>query len=388
MKQIVTLGKSPLANAFIQKERLKEKEPKFPLRLYFCDECKLVQLGDIIEPDMMFKHYVYVTGTTKTFHEHFTKYAEDVTKDYKLTKDSLVVDIGSNDGLLLSKFKTKIIGVEPAENIAPIAIKNGVETINSYWNEFVANKIISEKGHADVVTANNVFAHIADINEVMHNIRTVLKDDGVFISESAYLPDMIRDMTFDMIYHEHICYYSLTSLVYFFKLHNMVVVDVKHVDSHGGSIRVFVKKKGVHSVAVKKMLEKEYDIGVDDFGFYKTFGDKIKNVKQALIKELKGKNVIGYGAPAKGNTLLNYCRFDTKNIRYIIDDNPLKEKLYTPGSHIRVVNSKILDMDKPEYILILAWNFKDEIISKTKHHGIKYIIPLPVPTIIDPAAIS
>lgn len=381
LKMIVSLGSSPLANNFVKAPG--DKEQRFPLDLFFCPKCKLVQLGQVVHPDLMFKHYVYVAGTTDTFRKHFEEYAVSVTKQFKLKKDSLVIDIGSNDGLLLSYFNTKTMGVEPASNIVPIAIKAGVDTINNYWGEETVKRILAWKGYADVVTANNVFAHIDNIKEVTRNVKNAMKTNGVFIIECAYLPDMIRDMTFDMVYHEHLSYYSLTPLVTFFRKQGMTVFDVKHMDSHGGSIRVFVKKdEGEHMVkqSVRNMLDEEKGLGVNGFTMYKVFGEKIWNVKDRLIQELKGKNVVGYGAPAKGNTLLNYCGFSGDDIRYIVEDNPLKVGLFAPGTHIPIVSPKRLHEDKPDYILILAWNFKDEILRRTSWmQGVKFMVPLPFP---------
>ena len=252
LNKFLSLGKSPLANSFLSKEQLEHEEKSFPLETAFCDRCKLVQLTYVVPPEIMFKHYVYVSSTSNTFKKHFSKMAEDISKQFNLTGQSLAVDIGSNDGILLKGFKNagvQIIGVEPATNIAKIAQESGIETINSFFNENTANEIIERKGHADIITAANVFAHVNDINDFVKNVKLLLKKDGIFVIEVQYLVDTIEKMTFDNIYHEHLSYYSLTSLMYFFKKHCMHVFNAQRVDSHGGSLRVFIKRdEGKHEV--------------------------------------------------------------------------------------------------------------------------------------------
>jgi SAM-dependent methyltransferase len=396
LETFLSLGKSPLANSFLKKEDLEKEEKTFPLELAFCNTCKLVQLTYVVEPELMFKNYVYVTSTSNTFKIHFTKMAEDICNEFNLNDAHLAVDIGSNDGLLLKgfqKFKVNTIGIEPATNIAEMAVKDGVETINEFFSKEVVNQIIEKKGNADIITANNVFAHINDIDNVITNVKSLLKKDGVFVIEVQYLVDTMDQMTFDNVYHEHLSYYTLTSLNYFFKKHGMEVFDIKHVDSHGGSLRVFAKKaEGSHKIQdqVKKTLEHEESIGIQDTETYKNFADKVQQVKEKLttyIKDLKNqeKTIVGYGAPAKSATLLNFCNIDNNFIDYIIEDSPLKIGLYTPGTHIPCLSSKTLDEKKPDYILILAWNFAKEIIEKTKKYadqGVKFIIPLPEPKIV------
>lgn len=381
----------PLANSFLKEEELGKKEERFPLEVCFCDTCKLAQLSYVVPPEKMFKKYVYVSSTTNTFKVHFAKMAEYVSNAFALNKKSLVVDIGSNDGLLLKGFQlmgANTIGVEPATNIAMIAEQNGVETINDFFNESVVKRIIAKSGNADVVTAANVFAHIGNIDNVASNVKLLLKKDGVFVIEIQYLVDMIEKMTFDNIYHEHLSYFTLTSLINFFTRHGMVVFDVQRVDTHGGSLRVFIKKSsGRFEVdkAVNEALEYEKKLGVDDFELYRQFADKVYEIKEKLrlcIADIKskGNRIAAYGAPAKANTLLNFCQIGAQHLDYIVEDNPLKIGLYAPGVHIPVVSPKVLDENMPDYILILAWNFAKEILKKTEKYadkGVKFIIPLP-----------
>lgn len=392
----LSLGKTPLANSFLSKRDLNREEKYFPLDTCFCPKCKLVQLTYVVDPKIMFKHYVYVTSTSNTFIKHFTIMADDISNRFNLTEKSLVVDIGSNDGLLLKGFKkngAQIIGVEPAANIAEIAEKNGIKTINSFFDGEVVNKIIGVEGLADIVTANNVFAHINDIHEFTKNVKSLLKRNGIFIIEVQYLIDTIEKMTFDNIYHEHLSYFTLTSLINFFKKNGMEVFDAKRVDSHGGSIRVFIKKSEDNlkiEQEIGKILQYEKNLGVDNLELYTDFGDKVYKVKNRLVKYIQdikndGKSIAAYGAPAKSTTLLNFCGIGKDYIEYIVDENELKHGLFAPGNHIPVVSPEMFDKKRPDYILILAWNFAKEILIKTEKYaevGVKFIIPLPEPVLV------
>lgn len=394
--KFLSLGSMPLANSFLSKEGMDKEEKTFPLEACFCNKCKLVQLSYVVDPEIMFRNYVYVSSTTKTFQQHFRKMAGEIAKEFGLDKNSLAVDIGSNDGILLKPFKEigmQTIGIEPAANIAKIAEQNGIETINDFFSGSVVKEIIEKKGNADVITATNVFAHISDINSMVENVKALLKKDGIFVIEVQYLMDTIEKMNFDNIYHEHLYYYTLTSLANFFKKHSMEVFDVKRVDSHGGSLRVFIKRaedKRKIKGSINKLLDYEKKMGVESIDLYKKFADNVYSVKENLVSYIKdikkrGKTIAAYGAPAKGNTLLNFCSIGADCIEYVVEDNELKIGLYTPGTRIPVVSSKMLDEEMPDYILILAWNFAKEILEKTKKYadqGVKFIIPLPEPKIV------
>ncbi len=395
VKPFLSLGETALANSYLSKEQLSKPERKFPLEVAFCGNCKLVQLTCVVPPELLFKHYLYVTSTSSTFKIHFTKYAEDVAREFGLGRNSLVVDIGSNDGLLLKGFQksgVKVVGVEPAENLAELASRDGVETINDYFNSSVVDRILSSKGKADVITANNVFAHTTTIHDIAGNVKRLLKDDGVFIIEAAYFVNMLRDMTFDGIYHEHLFHYSLTPLDFFFRKSGMQIFRVQVVPSHGGSLRVFVKKAESHrpvDVSVAETLEKEKAAGIHDFKTYEGFARRVYKNREKLVRlvrELKsqGKSIAGYGSPAKATTLLSFCNLGSDVIDYIVDDSPLKQGLYLPGMHIPIVSSEMLDKRQPDYVIVLAWNFAEEILKKTKKYadaGVKFIIPVPEPVI-------
>lgn len=396
LKKFLSLGKTPLANSFLSKKELSQKENVFPLEICFCGNCKLVQLTHVVPPEMMFNNYVYVSSTTDTFKAHFARMAEEISNFLGLDESSLAVDIGSNDGVLLKGFKksgVQTIGVEPAANVARIAEQDGIETINDFFKEGVADEIIRRKGHADVVTATNVFAHVNDISGFAKNVKSLLKPDGIFAIEVQYFVDTIEKMTFDNVYHEHLSYFTLTPLIYFFRKHGMEVFNAQRVDSHGGSLRVFIKKAGGRfriDDSVSEISGYENKLGVNGFELYEQFGNNVYETKNKLVSYIKsiksqGKSIAGYGAPAKCNTLLNFCQIGNESIDYIVEDNPLKIGLFTPGTHIPVVSPEFLDKKKPDYIIILAWNFAREILGKTKKYaenGVKFIIPLPEPVVV------
>lgn len=391
LKKILSLGNTPLANSFLSRDELKKEEKKFPLEIFFCSGCSLVQLGIVVGPELLFRNYVYVSSTSGTFRMHFAKMAEEISSSFNLDEKSLAVDVGSNDGILLKGFRmmnVQTIGVEPAANVARIAEQDGIETINDFFGRESVDEIIRRKGHADIVTAANVFAHIDDIRDVVENVKHLLKKEGIFVIEVQYLVDMIEQMTFDNIYHEHLSYFALIPLVHFFRMHGMEVFDAKRVGSHGGSLRVFIKKlESSHAVrgSVAEILDYEKRLGIGDFGLYAEFAGKINDTKKEFVSGIRllksqGKSIAAYGAPAKSTTLLNFCGIGADCIDYIIDDSPLKIGLYAPGTHIPVVSSKMLDEDRPDYVVILAWNFAKEILEKTRKYaekGVKFIIPLP-----------
>jgi len=397
LKRVLNLGSTPPANSFLKKLDLRKKEPFFPLQLFFCNNCKLVQLGHVVSPELLFRKYLYVSSTSPLFIKHFEEYASSVFKRFCLNKNSLVVDIGSNDGILLRPFKklgTKVLGVDPAEEIAEKATKEGLTTLPYFLNRKVASEISDKYGIADVICANNVFAHVNDLDELTKAVKIILKPDGVFIIEAPYLIDFLEKNLFDLVYHEHLSYLAIKPLNFFFKKHGMRIFDVIKTSSHGGSIRVFVKKNsGKNKIlsSAKKFINEETLKGLGKEKTFLDFADKIEGNKKELLNLLKsiknqGKTIVGYGAPAKGNTLLNYFGIDTKILDYIIDDSPLKQGLFTPGTHIPVYSSERLNKDpKPNYIFILAWNFAQPIIEKLasfSEQGGKFIVPVPTPEII------
>lgn len=395
---VVSLGESPLANNLIASgaEGSKHIAEFFPLEMVYCPTCHLCQLSYVTPPEKMFKNYVYVTSTTETFRQHFKDLAATLAKDFSLTHNSLAVDIGSNDGLLLSHLKernVRVMGVEPAENIVDIARKQGVDTIADFFTEAAVNDILRIKGKADVVTANNVFAHINNIRDVVKNVKLLLKDSGVFCIEVQYLIDTIQKQSFDNIYHEHLSYYSLLALEEFFRRQDMQLFKVQRVSSHGGSLRVFVQRNGgPHplSPSVAETLALERAAGLDRYETYQKFAQEIYAIRtrfKAFVSNAKaqGKRLVGYGAPAKATTFLNFCGVDKNSIEYIIEDNALKHGLAIPGVNIPIVSPDRLAQDNPDYVAVLAWNFADEILKKNEAHrqrGIRFVLPHPEPRVL------
>lgn len=395
LKKVFSFGPTPLANAFLSENNLKKSEDLYPLDVYYCHKCHLIQLRDVVSSEVLFKDYVYVSSTSAIFIRHFNDFAKHIIKLFKLDPKSLCIDIGSNDGILLQPLKKhgiKVLGIEPAENIAGIANSNNIPTISEFFSVKLANKIVRKYGYADIVCASNVFAHINDLDEVIKGIKILLKKRGVFIIEFPYLGELITKNLFDTVYHEHLSYFSLNPLLYLFKRFSMIIFRVEKVNTHGGSLRIFVAKDSANyktDKSVNIFLGKEKKLKLDLISTYTDFNQRIeKNKRQLLqlLKKIKKKNkmIIGYGAPAKGNTLLNYFKINKKILDYIVDDSPYKQNLYTPGTHIKIENPKRMYKDKPDYILILAWNFAEAIIQnhpKLKKWS-KFIVPVPEPEII------
>ncbi len=393
--KVLTFGPTPLANAFLSKDKIDREEYFYPLDVYFCNNCKFLTLGHVVSPVALFKDYVYVSSTSQVFINHFKTFSKEIYKRFKLTEKSLVLDIGSNDGILLRPFKdlgTKVLGIEPASKIAFLAQKEGVETISEFFSVQLAKKIVGKYGHAKIATATNVFAHIDDLDEVIKGLDILLDKDGIFIMEAPYLVDFLEKRYFDLVYHEHLSYWSIKSLITLFKRFDMEVFDVQKVAVHGGTIRVFIARKRVHkkekSVAKFLSLEKKWKLEQKET--YLQFSDKVLENKiklLALLRKIKSENkkIVGYGASAKGNTLLNYFSIGQEFLDYIVDDSSWKQGLYSPGKRISVVSSKVLANDKVDYILILAWNFAQSIMANNKKFSEKgghFIIPVPRPIII------
>lgn len=392
LEKFLSLGKIPLVNSFLKKDQLKSEEPRFPLDVYFCANCGMVQLGEVVPPEIMFKDYVYVSGTSETMKEHFAEFAEEAVKKIG---EGLVIDIGGNDGTFLKAFKklgVRTLNVEPADNIAEIARKDGIETVNEFWGSKVAKEIVKKYGKAKIITGTNVFAHVNNLDEFIEAAKTALEDNGALIVEFPYLADMIEKTEFDTIYHEHLSYIAVRPMITLSNRLGMEVVDAIRTDVHGGSIRIYFMKAGRGKVSnrVGELVSLEKKMGLDSFGTYEEFGERVEEIRReltGLLKRLKseGKRIAGYGAPAKGNVLMNYMVIGSQFLDYIVDKNQLKQNLFTPGTHLPVYAPEKLKQDKPDYLLILAWNFADEIMkqqSDFKENGGKFIIPIPKPRIL------
>lgn len=386
---ILSLGNQPLANGFISKENISKKEPTYPLTLCYCPHCLLVQLKEVIPGKLMFKNYLYIPSSSKTRMEHFYELAQKTTTEVKTTQKDLIVDIGSNDGSLLEcfmQFNVRILGVDPSENLAKVAELKGIHTINKFFTNRVALQIVKEHGHAKIITATNVFAHVDNLHEFIKGIDTLLAINGIFVIEFPYLIDFLKYCEFDTIYHEHLSYFSLHPLVKLFALTNLEMYNVEHMSLDGGSLRLFVRKKGKKQKPIRniaKYLDKEIACKLDSLEPYNKFAQAVikrKNKFRKLLNQLRKqkKKIVGYGAPAKGNTFLNYCNITKKDLAYIVDSTPYKQGLFLPGSHMPIYHENKVLLDPPHYIVILAWNFAEEIMKKNaalKSRGIHFILP-------------
>jgi SAM-dependent methyltransferase len=392
---VFQLTPTPPANAFVKKEFLAREQENFPLDVYFCENCFHVQLLDIVDPSELFENYVYVSGTSQVFVDHFDRYSKFIMDNY-LDANSFVVDIGSNDGTLLRFFKEnghRVLGVDPAKEITQTATKNGIETLPIFFDRSVAENIRAKYEGANVVTANNVFAHIDDLIGFIRNVRYLLKADGVFSFEVSYLADVIQKTLFDMTYHEHLSYHSVLPLILFFESNDMELIEIIRIDTHGGSIRGIAQvKNGPYSIgeSVKSAIRIEKELHLDKAETYQTFAKNINEIRdkfQTLIRQLKRENktIAGYGAPAKATTLIYHFGLDQSSIDFIVDDSPLKQGLYSPGKHIPVLPSQAIYEKKPDYLIILAWNFAESIMEKHEAYrmnGGHFIVPLPTLKVI------
>lgn len=396
LRPFIALGPTPLANSFLKSPAEFEREAFYPLDVYFCDECSLVQLTDVVDPKILFGNYIYVTGTANTIVSHNQQYAKTVFDFLGLHEEDLVIEAASNNGSLLGCFRehgVRTLGIEPAENIAAIANADGIETVNKFFNSATANEILSEYGSARAVIGNNVLAHVDDTQDFLKGCKSLLSDDGLVIIEVPYLKEFVDFVEFDTVYHEHLCYFSVTSLMRLCDAVGLSIIRVDRVQIHGGSIRMYAGKKekySSHVAAVNAMAEDERKTGLTAPETFENFAEKTRNTREKLCSLLEflkseGKSIAAYGAPAKGNTLLNYCGIDTRLLDFAVDKNPLKVGLYTPGAHLPVLPVSAVLERQPDYLLILAWNFADEIIkqqSEFETRGGKFIIPIPEPRII------
>lgn len=383
---LLDLGYMPHAGDFLYNNEI-GRELYYPLKIYRCNRCNLVQILDVIPQNVLFKNYHYLSSVSLS--SHFKEYAKEMFNNY-LATSKFAVEIGSNDGVLLKplmEYGVKVLGVDPSVNVSKLAIKNGVNTITKEFTSQLAEKIVKRYGKANAIFANNVLAHIDDINDVFKGVEILLDSNGIMVAEIHYFPELIKKNQYDFFYNEHLCYYTLNTFSKLLSNHGLTIFDAKKIQIHSGSIRVYIKFKNNRkykvSNSVKRLLNDEKRITHKELSKFITTIDLNRNKLIYKLNALKkqGYKIVGYGASGRANTLLNYCEIDGKLIDYIIDKSPERAGKYTPGTHIKIVKPDVFRKDKTlKYVLLLAWNYKEDIIRKEKKYidnGGKFIIPLP-----------
>ena len=393
------LGMSPVSNAFLKREQLNLKESFYPLHAYVCSGCLLVQLEQFESPEAIFNdEYAYFSSFSDSWLKHAKKYADEMVRRFRIDQSSFVVEIASNDGYLLQYFVGKqipVLGVEPSANVAEAARKKGVDTLVKFFGVKTAKQLVAKGRKADLLLGNNVLAHVPDLNDFVAGMKILLKPDGVITMEFPHLLRLMRENQFDTIYHEHFSYFSFLSVEKVFARHGLTLFDVQHFPTHGGSLRIYAKhaedrSKEVAS-AVVTLLAEERTANLDKLATYGEFAEKVRVTKRKLLQFLvnakeNGKSIAAYGAPAKGNTLLNYCGVRTDFIDYAVDRNPHKQGMYLPGTHIPIYEPDHIFKTKPDYLLILPWNLRDEIVqqmSGIRQWGGQFVVPIPEVTVVE-----
>ena len=393
--QFLDLGNRALANRFLSEADLSVPEPRHPLRVGFCNDCGHVQLLDEVPPTEMFTDYLYVSSASTTLKEHLYDLSDIVVGRYRPNATDLVIDIGCNDGTLLGGFQrhgVRVLGVDPAKNLADLTADSGIDRYVGFFNSETSKVIENKWGKASIITATNTFPHIPNLPDFIEGIQTVLAPEGVLVLEMHYLIDILEQVAFDTIYHEHVSYWSLGAAITLFEKYGMTVVNAERLPLHHGQLRLSVQRSesGTTMDSVKNLLSKEDQMGVRDFATYEQFASQALKIKQDLGELLtdllnQGKKVVGYGAPAKGNTLLGFLGIGPDTIPYIADISTLKQGLYTPDTHIPIVSPQHMLQLQPDYMLLLAWNFVDEIIEQQtdfRSTGGQFIVPVPEVKII------
>lgn len=394
---MANLGSQPLANNYLRNKQDIPKEKSYPLVARVCAKCQLCQVDRLVSPTEIFSDYAYFSSFSSSWVEHARRYAVNMTERFSINKNSLVIEIASNDGYLLQHFVASgvpVLGVEPASNIAEHANKNGIRTINCFMGVETAKELVAQGFSADLIAANNVLAHVPDLNDFIGGIRLLLKPTGVLTVEFHHLMQLLKQGQFDTIYHEHFSYLSLGAVQLMFAKHGLKVFDVEELSSHGGSLRVYACPiDGMLSEAspnVERVLQMESDAGLANEAIYTAFNQKIIMIRESLrsfVAQVKadGKSLVAYGAAAKGNTLLNYCGLTTDDIAYTVDKNPHKQGHLLPGSHIPIVGAEKMRETKPDFVLILPWNLTREITSEHSYisqWGGKFVTPIPMAQIL------
>lgn len=392
---VLDLGLQPLANNLLRVEDLSKREPKFPLRMAVCQSCWLLQIIELVPPVELFSEYLYFSSFSDAMVQHAERAAARYIQEFGLNRQSLVVEIASNDGYLLQFFQSAqvpCLGIEPAANIAKVAREKGIETLAEFFGSEVASQLQRSGRRADLILGNNVFAHAPNINDFVGGLKTLLAPAGRIVLEFPYALDLLDKGEFDTIYHEHVFYFSLTPLIPLFERHGLSIFHVERLPIHGGSLRIFASHAGevVTGDSVTSLRQEEARKGVSVLGFYEGFASRVDQIRRALwtlIEEVKahGKTVAAYGASAKGSTLLNFFGLGREQIDFVVDRSPYKQGRLTPGTHLPIKEPDELLRQKPDYTLLLTWNFAEEILSQQKAYrqqGGRFIIPIPAVTMV------
>jgi SAM-dependent methyltransferase len=392
----VDLGMSPLCESYLRSDQLNEMEPFYPLHVFICEKCFLVQLEEYVGPDHIFTEYAYFSSYAESWLEHCRKYTDQMAERFALNKQSLVAEIASNDGYLLQYFVKKqiaVLGIEPAANVAKVAVEKGVTTLVKFFGAQLALELAADGQQADLLIGNNVLAQVPDLRDFVAGMKILLKPRGVFTLEFPHLLRLMEGNQFDTIYHEHFSYFSFLAAEKIFDVHGMTLFDVEELSTHGGSLRIYGRhiedsSKPVTS-RVAALKSKELDYGLARLECYRSFAEKVKKTKRELLECLirakdAGKSIVGYGAPGKGNTLLNYCGIGRDFLDYTVDRNPYKHGRFTPGTHIPIYPPEKIRETRPDYLLILPWNLRSEVMHQMtfiREWGGEFIVPIPEATI-------
>ncbi|MCR4346782.1 MAG: class I SAM-dependent methyltransferase [Sulfuricaulis sp.] len=391
-RTFVDLGMSPLSNRYLTAEQLNQMEPLYPLHAYVCDRCFLVQLDEFETPERIFEDYAYFSSYSDSWLEHARQYANQIEQRLHLDASSQVIEIASNDGYLLNFFQKKdipVLGIEPATNVAKTAEHKGIRTLNRFFGTKLATELVGQSIRANLLIANNVLAHVPDLNDFVCGMKQLLAPRGTITIEVPHLARLIEQNQFDTIYHEHFSYFSFLTARQVLQHHQLTVFDVEELDTHGGSLRLYAKHAEDQTKEISDRVEKmkawEIARSYDQLSPYLAFGERVCDVKRKLLSFLisakqQGKRVVGYGAPAKGNTLLNYCGIRTDFLDFTVDRSPHKQGRFLPGTHIPIYSPERIDEIKPDYLLILPWNLREEIMqqmSRIRNWGGKFVVPIP-----------